>query len=226
MKRKYLFLLLIVLSNSCGKIELPQQNEKPNDEDKPTPTPPLTEDTLSVADVLSYPLEEFVTIKGYMVGYVAGTSLKAGAKFDIPKESQNTNFLLADHPNEDKPTNCIAVKLEKSGKYPFRNELNLYDNPEFLKQKIAIDGWTDKYFGKNGITRIFSYIILKNDKIENQENNDDTEDGEENSENEENNNNNDNSQTDSIAIDNNEQLVPDGRIFKKNVFFSEKSLEL
>lgn len=225
----YLFCTLTILV-ACDKLELPTDKEEDKEENPDGPvTPPTEGDTISVAEAMTMDTEDFVLIKGYMVGYVKGTSIKTGANFGLP-DYENTNFLLADHPDEVDPGKCIAVKLEKTGKFACRSELNLLDHPEFLRKEIIMEGLISMYFGKPGITRIFyCEIFIEND--ENNEDNDNSsengnngngEDGE-NSDNEENGENNDTADTDSIGIDDNEQIVPDGRNFKKRLHFSCKT---
>ena len=225
----YLFCALTLLA-ACNKLELPTEKEEDKEENSDIPNVPPTEgDTLSVADALAMNSEDFVLIKGYMVGFVKGTSIKTGAVFNLP-DYENTNFLMADHPKETNPEKCIAVKLEKTGKFACREELNLLDHPNFLHNGVIIDGWISKYFGKTGITRIYSCeIFIEND--ENSEDNDNPSEndndnngeGDKDTDNENNGGGNGATDTDSIDIDDNEQLVPDGRNLKKILHFSCKT---
>ena len=221
----YLFCILISLT-ACNKLELPSDKEEDKEENPDVPVvPPSDGDTITVVDALAMNSEDFVLIKGYMVGYVKGTSIKTGAIFDLPNY-ENSNFLMADRPDEVNPEKCIAVKLEKTGKFACREELNLLDHPDFLHKGVIIAGWISKYFGKAGITRIYGCEIF----IENDENNSEDDNSSDNNDNngndsnkEPDNENNEDSETDSIGIDDNEQIIPDGRNLKKILHFSCKT---
>ena len=224
MKNILIYLLgVILIFTACNKLELPSETDKDTDKDKPVNpiVPPDTDDTLSVAQALTLTEENIVLIKGYMVGYVRGTSIKTGASFDLP-DYENTNFLIADKPYETNSEKCMAVKLEKTGKFEAREELNLLDHPEFLHKGVILEAILSKYFGRNGLIRIFSCEIFENNE-ENAGGDDSSSDHDDNGDNNNNHNpdneGNENSDkpidSDTLAIDNNEQFIPDGRNFKK-----------
>ena len=170
-----LCLLLSGLS-ACGKIELPEtdsgQNTKPpqggdqsgddnggGDNNQGTET---QGDTMSVAAMLSRAsVDDWVRVKGYIVGYVAGTTLSK-ARFECPPSAPNTNMLIADTPAETDVARCIPILLDaKDGS---REELNLYDNPELLGCAIVIEGAVATYFGTKGIKKMEYYSLLGNDE--------------------------------------------------------------
>ena len=160
MKRMVLAMIALTLL-ACNKIDVEEDTEvieKPE-----VPDISQNDSTIcTISEALTQPTPSDISIKGYIVGYVKGTSLKTGAQFGIPTEKANTNMLLADSSSNTDYTKCIAVKLEKSGNFATRNELNLYEHPELFKKYIIIHGYLDKYFQKNGITKIFEYQITEN----------------------------------------------------------------
>lgn len=171
-------LLCLLLSglSACGKIELPEtdsgQNTKPpqggdqsgddnggGDNNQGTET---QGDTMSVAALQSQAsVNDFVRVKGYIVGYVAGTTLSK-ARFECPLAAPNTNMLIADTPAETDVARCIPILLDaKDGS---REELNLYDHPELLGRAIVIEGTVATYFGTKGIKKMEYYSLLGNDE--------------------------------------------------------------
>lgn len=177
-------LLCLLLSglSACGKIELPEtdsgQNTKPpqggdqsgdqsgGDNNQGTET---QGDTMSVAAMLSRAsVDDWVRVKGYIVGYVAGTTLSK-ARFECPPSAPNTNMLIADTPAETDVARCIPILLDaKDGS---REELNLYDNPELLGCAIVIEGAVATYFGTKGIKKMEYYSLLDgNDTPDNPDN--------------------------------------------------------
>lgn len=177
-------LLCLLLSglSACGKIELPEtdsgQNTKPpqggdqsgdqsgGDNGQGTET---QGDTMSVAAMLSRAsVDDWVRVKGYIVGYVAGTTLSK-ARFECPPSAPNTNMLIADTPAETDVARCIPILLDaKDGS---REELNLYDNPELLGCAIVIEGAVATYFGTKGIKKMEYYSLLDgNDTPDNPDN--------------------------------------------------------
>lgn len=178
-------LLCLLLSglSACGKIELPEtdsgQNTKPpqggdqsGDDNGGGDNGQGTEtqgDTMSVAAMLSRAsVDDWVRVKGYIVGYVAGTTLSK-ARFECPPSAPNTNMLIADTPAETDVACCIPILLDaKDGS---REELNLYDNPELLGCAIVIEGAVATYFGTKGIKKMEYYSLLDgNDTPDNPDN--------------------------------------------------------
>ena len=61
----------------------------------------------------------------------------------------------------------LPVRLTTTGAN-FRQQLNLYDNPELLGARIAVQGKIETYFRINGIKNLDSFILL--DDIEDPDN--------------------------------------------------------
>ena len=159
-------ILISFLFVSCEKIDLPEQGSSGDDREEEFPNVDSgdsvnTNGILSVSDVLLLQEANQYDVVGYIVGYIKGNSIKTGARFEIPEDKPNTNFLLADHKGETDYNNCIAVKLSKN--YGIRDSLNLYDKPQLLGRKIYIYGWIDTYFGRNGIVSIDQYLLDDSD---------------------------------------------------------------
>ena len=155
------FLLLLSLLFACGELELPGKDDGTGDDDQreemEVPMPGLTGDTLSVSLFASSVAEGCVAwVKGYIVGYVEGTSLSSSV-FSLPTEKANSNMLLALTPYEDDPARCLPVKLEATTSYATRAELNLLDHPEYLRRPIALLALRGTYFRTAGAVRIYNY---------------------------------------------------------------------
>lgn len=89
--------------------------------------------------------KQTVWVKGYIVGYVDGGSLKDGSRFDLTGDSVSaSNILLADSKEETDYQKCIPVQL-KSGT-DFRAAVNLNDNPQNLGKELALQASLEKYF--------------------------------------------------------------------------------
>lgn len=151
-----LFLLLTFIC-SCGKIELPDPSSSTPDDKHPDHPESTTEETITVSQLLELDKEQNheVHVKGYIVGYVDGTTLKQ-ARFLCPENRANTNLLLADKPDEQETSRCTAVFLE-TGDNEFRTALNLYDHPDFFHRQIIIHGLSQAYFGQTGIRKMLDY---------------------------------------------------------------------
>ena len=152
----YLFLLLAFVC-SCGKIELPDPSSSAPDDKHPDNPGSTTEETITVQQLLELDKEQSdeVHVKGYIVGYVDGTTLKQ-ARFACPESRANTNLLLADKPDEKETSRCAAVFLE-TGDNGFRAALNLYDHPDFFHRQIVIHGLSQAYFGQTGIRKMLDF---------------------------------------------------------------------
>ncbi len=159
--RRLLFLLLPLLFpafTSCGKIDLAEDMEENPTEQPDAPSVPATGDTLTVVQALAAREGESVIIRGYIVGYTDGNTLK-NAVFGCPDTKANSNMLLADSPAETDIARCLPVFLNTTGEYSNRDALNLYDNPALLATEILIYGQLETYFGVNGIRKIISYEL-------------------------------------------------------------------
>ena len=153
-----LFCFLILLSG-CNKIELPGKKSKggnPKDTTKikpPVVDPDTNFDTLTVAQVQNCPDDALLYVRGYIVGFVAGTTLSK-AVFGLPAaEDKNTNILLADTPEETDVTRCLPIKLKPD----VRGGLSLKDHPEHYKRRFVIKGLTGQYFKCKGLLDVYEF---------------------------------------------------------------------
>lgn len=152
------------LFTSCGKIELPDVDDKGQTgggTKKPVDT--VWTDTLTaggedngtdsidgipvlnITAALKANASTWAFVQGYVVGGVLDNSFVFGTDFSRP----NTALLLADSPGETVRKNTFAVAL-KTGVEGLRETLNLYDHPEWLGRKIRIFGLIEKYYSRNG----------------------------------------------------------------------------
>ena len=150
-----LTLSLVTLLAACGKLELPGDDAdgKPQTEDPGGGREDVDyEEFITVRQAIAAPEGTYACVRGYIVGY------KANNKnfFGVPEDGSNANFLLADSPDEKDNTAIIAVSLGAKGSF-FREELNLYDFPEYLYRRIRVEGMLEKYYYKNGIKEILDY---------------------------------------------------------------------
>lgn len=139
--RTLCYLCLLCGMMACSKIDLTEEPTVPN-----TSTV-VVKDTLTVSMLADKDIGEMVGVKGYLVGYCMGTSLKAASN-EIPEEA-NTNFLLSDTPTLEGATTLTAVGLNKSN--VFHEAWNLAKNPERLGKYLFVYGKLQTYFGIKGI---------------------------------------------------------------------------
>lgn len=166
-------LALASLPQSCGKIELPDPDQKEDnggkeddkgdgkedgkeDSDSEGDSNVEKGDTLLPSQALGVTEGMHIIVKGYIVGYINGTSLSK-VVLGIPSKGQNTNMILADSPSATKDDPLMPIQLKATGTGATRPELNLYDNPDIYKRLIIISGYTETYFGVTGIKEITSY---------------------------------------------------------------------
>ena len=154
------------ISQSCGKIELPDSEEKDEktageEEKEEAGENEETADTLLPSQVAKLTAERYVTVKGYIVGYINGLS-PASTVLGIPADAQNTNMLIADSPDATKDDALLPVELKAKGSLPTRLDLNLYDHPENYKRLVIIKGLAQAYFGIIGVKDITSYEFPAN----------------------------------------------------------------
>ena len=154
------FLFVLLLFSACNHIDIIEdengvENEKPAINHRNEP--------LKVNDIINGAYQdETVWVEGYIIGYVKGSNINA-AVFASPEEAPNSNFLLADAPEEKNVANIMPVELPKGTK---RDALNLYDHPEFLGQKIKIEALVTTYFRVCGLKELYAYEILPNGNSE------------------------------------------------------------
>lgn len=155
-------LLLAGLASACGDVDLGADEETSGTDSgtsggEDTGGGEAQGDTISVSALLAGGAEEGadVWVSGYIVGYVAGTSLSA-ARFQVPEDGvQNTNLLIADTPEETSTDACAAVQLPASSE--LREELCLSSYPELLGTRLAFYGTAKTYFKQPGISPLQAY---------------------------------------------------------------------
>ena len=110
----------------------------------------------SVADALEMYVEDEeipATITGYIVGYIAGSSLGtngANCSFSASGEVSVSNILIADNVDETDYTKCLAVQLPSG---TIRTAFNLLDNPINYKKKVVIKATLTTYFNVAGLKK-------------------------------------------------------------------------
>lgn len=97
-----------------------------------------------------------VTVKGYIVGFIARTDAST-AVFGI-NGAVATNILLADSPDCTDTANCICVKLEAGVN---REALNLKDNPENLGKMLTISGTIGEFRKMAGLVDASDHFTLE-----------------------------------------------------------------
>ncbi len=97
---------------------------------------------------------------GYIVGYVNGNNIN---KTVFGTEgSKESNIVIADTPNEQDYTKCIAVQLSTTSSYlNSRNALNLSAHPENLGKRVILYGKIEKYMGALGMKNILLYEFVE-----------------------------------------------------------------
>lgn len=161
------FLLPLLLMSACEKIELPQADNDGNvDEEIPLP-PDNDEEILTVLQALAADEGDYVMMRGYIIGYINGTSLsEKNVVLGLPTEKPNTNMLIADSPDETDLAKMMPVGLPESySGMQVREDLNLFDNPSFLHRQILIQGFIATYFRRMGFKRPSAYWLLEAEEI-------------------------------------------------------------
>lgn len=94
-------------------------------------------------------------VKGYIVGWVNGTSLSSGATFGIPSEAQ-TEILISDDANTTDYSKCMPIQLPAGA---LRTALNLFADASLLKKSVILYGSLETYFGTSGMKATSCAII-------------------------------------------------------------------
>ena len=112
-------------------------------------------------------------VKGYIVGWVEGQSYESGAKFNgnVTDDTEKTDVLLADSPDETDPAKCIPVQLPSGA---VRSKVNLKDNPDNYKKFVTLTGSIEKYFGVPGLKSV-TKALFEGESDDNTGEGDDTE---------------------------------------------------
>lgn len=157
------FLLLLMLVSACEKIELPQADNDGNVDDEMPMPPDNDEEILTVLQALAADEGDYVAVRGYIIGFVNGTSLsEKNVVLGLPTEKPNTNMLIADNPEETDLAKMMPVGLpENYSGMQVREDLNLYDNPSFFHRQILVEGFITAYFRRMGFKRPSVYWLLE-----------------------------------------------------------------
>ena len=136
-------------------------------------------DPFSVREAQTAAPAEDVWVEGVIVGFVKGTSAPSSATFSLAdKNAVNQSTLLISDTVTSDYRRCIAIRL-KSGSEE-RSELNLYDNPSVMHERLKVHGSLTKYLSIVGIKEVEEYVVgadeNKNDEEENKNGEEDKED--------------------------------------------------
>lgn len=146
-------LLLCLTAAGCSRLEIGDDADDPADSGGDSWTD-FPSDTLSVAEALALEGGSDVVVCGYIVGYMAGTTISTFMP-GVPTDKDNTNLALADEPQAKECDLILPVKLEAGTS--FRTDWNLRQRPELLGRRVYILAEVlSPYFGRTGITRIWS----------------------------------------------------------------------
>lgn len=104
-------------------------------------------DTLTVTQALGAPLDSHVIVKGYIVGYINGSTMSK-AVFGIPQDKVNSNIIIANSPTESDYTRCMPVQTKKGSDEQLL--FNLLQAPHLLGTCVIVDGVLTTYFRVNG----------------------------------------------------------------------------
>lgn len=193
MSRRLLFLLLtsVVFALSCtSPLVLPDDGEEKADTTSVEPDGQGWEaveivsagtraDPFSVREAQAAAPAEDVWVEGVIVGFVKGTSAPSSATFTLADKNavNQSNLLISDTVTADY-RRCIAIRL-KSGSEE-RSELNLYDNPSVMHERLKVHGSLTKYLSIVGVKEVEEYVVGDD---ENKYGEEDKENGEEDKEN-------------------------------------------
>lgn len=166
------FLCALFCICSCAQLELDDEKPQTSESTSPADTgegvgsensPVDLSSVLTIAEVQQATnVGEEVTVRGYCVGFVDGTTLDDDhlMLLSIPTKA-NTNLLLADSPYDRGAEMLFPVELRTAD--GVRDSLNFYDHPELLKQCIAIRGTLSTYFRVNGLKGVTAWRLLDNE---------------------------------------------------------------
>ena len=100
-----------------------------------------------------------VYVKGYIVGWIDNSSQTYGDEkncmFSVPA-TVPTNILIANTPDEQDYSKCVAVNLPSGD---IRKAINLVDNPANLGKWVVVKGNIIKYFALPGVKDVTAYTL-------------------------------------------------------------------
>lgn len=144
------FLLILLLSAACQKLEVSDEPTGKGDDDTESELPAKI---YTVGELETVSNGTRVNLSGYIVGYVKSSSLKSMV-FNA-EGAIGTNIVLADSPLEQDYQLCAAVQLPNNSAE--REELNLCDHPENIGRSVIVSGMKSIYFKFPGIKNLLSF---------------------------------------------------------------------
>ena len=121
------------------------------------------------ANSTSENVQEGAWLKGYIVGYINGSTLSSSTAMfsaSAPEGTDNdgnplkvtaSNILIGDTPNTTDVTAVVPIALQANGSA--RADLNLLDNPGKLGTLVWLKGNVRKYMGKTGLRDVTEYSL-------------------------------------------------------------------
>ena len=90
-------------------------------------------------------------VKGYIVGYIYGKTIKDGARLSSDTCTVETNILLAADAAEKDLTKCMPIQLPSG---VLRRALNLKEHKDYLGKEVLLYGNIASYYGQAGMKPI------------------------------------------------------------------------
>ena len=160
-KSFFALILAILLVSSCGKIELPSDNNGNGGGGTPS-TPTNSDSVYAVQDLAKIDNEDIVYVKGYIVGYIPKSGSMARTIFSVSEaDISATNIVLADTPTETDYHKCAPMQLLANSEA--RIQLNLSDNPDNLGKLVVLCGKRQIYYNYPGLKPVYSYLFSDDD---------------------------------------------------------------
>lgn len=135
--RLFLLLLTAQLVCACGQLDLGSTGEKGKSGHEEI----TGDEYISVSEAQGRTEGEEVTVIGYYVGFVNGTTISSATK-GRSYDKANTNLLLCEDSLCLFPEECLPVELPKG---EVRDALNSFDNPELFGRRLLIRGTLAAY---------------------------------------------------------------------------------
>ncbi len=141
--RLSLLLLMALLVCACGQLDLGGTGAEGKSDHKEI----TYDEYISVSEAQSRAVGEEVTVIGYYVGFVNGSTISSATASRI-YDKPNTNLLLCEDSLCLFPEECLPVELPKG---EVRDALNSFDNPELFGRRLLIRGTLATYFKTMGL---------------------------------------------------------------------------
>lgn len=158
-KSFFALILAIIIVGSCGKIELPSDNNN-TPGGGTTPSAPASSDSVyAVQDLVKINNDEIVYVKGYIVGYIPKNGSMARTVFAVSDaDISAANIVIADSPTQTDYHKCAPMQLPTSSEV--RIQLNLSDNPDNLGKYVVLCGKRQIYYNYPGLKPVYSYQFV------------------------------------------------------------------